>query len=70
MHTCALRASSNRTGGALCSPIPHVRLKFTQFHGDGRAAFAGIPSPENQRSRHVLHDLLDTAMSVPLWILK
>jgi hypothetical protein len=54
----------------VCGPIPHVGLKLAQFHGHGRTALAGIPSPEHQRRRHVLDDLLDAPMPILPRVLK
>jgi hypothetical protein len=58
------------TTSSLCGPILHAGLKFTQLHGYRGTAVARIPSPEHQRRRHVLDDLLDAAMSVLLRILE
>ena len=72
MHRSRLRphAFSDGAGASVCSPIPYAVLKFTQFHGYGGRPFAGNPSPEHQRCRHVLDDLLDAAMPVLHRVLK
>jgi hypothetical protein len=72
VHRSRLRpgSCSDGTGRSLCGPISHMGLKLTQFHGYGRAALAGIPSPKHQRRRHVLDDLLDATMAVLPWILQ
>ena len=59
-----------RTCRAIVRPYLYV-LKETRLRvRNGRSAFARIPSPEDEGSVHVLHDLSDGAVPISCRILE